>query len=184
MSIVAIEDHLVCATKEAFGRSLRTVDHLPAQWTHDTLRRVALDAPAIYFAYVGGRRHPKRVGVEASEWHAYVFVAAGNVESQRRRGDVRATGAYQLTDALRAVFDDQEVPGHDALRWQRTDNLFDDFLNANAITGYRLQFELDRTLPTRGDAEASLGAFLQMFVNEAGELPTADADQHIEIPQE
>jgi phage gp37-like protein len=162
MSLASIEDALIADTQAAYGNKLKAVDHLPGEWNDQTLRRMATNAPAVYWAYLGGKRHPQRDGYETGVFHGYVFTGAGNDEKQRRRGDQLALGAYQLVDTLVSYFDNREVAGQEALKWLRTDNLFSDFLHANGITGYRVAFELVRELP-RKPTQSELGEFLKSY---------------------
>lgn len=183
MGIAAVEDFLIAQTRERFGKTLRTVDTLPQQWGADALRRVAMHAPCVYFAYIGGKRDDRRPDHERAVWHAYVFTADGE-ESQRRRGDVRAPGAYFFVEALKALLDGLEVPAcPDALTWLRTENLFDDVLHANAVTGYRLACEL--LMPDVRAGDASLDAFLLAIAAYDRTQPDgrAEATDTVDLPQ-
>ncbi|MDM4768665.1 phage protein Gp37 [Solimonas sp. SE-A11] len=162
MGVASIEDALIADTHAAYGKTLKTVDHLPGEWNAQTLRQMATNAPAVYWAYLGGKRHPRRDGCELCVFHAYVFTGAGNDEKQRRRGDALALGAYQLVDTLVGYFDERAVPDAEALKWLRTDNIYDDFLHANGLTSYRIAFELVRDMP-RKPTTSELGEFLKSY---------------------
>ena len=183
MSIAAIEDFLVATAKTVFQKHLKDIDHLPGEWGHDALRRMAMNAPCLYFAYLGGKPDEKRDGHERSVFQAYVFTAGGNEESQRRRGDVRALGAYQIVDLVQANFDRLEVPDADALKLTRTENLFDDFLHSSGLTGYRISFELLRALPQRPD-QVALGDFLQLFTTYPTPEHAPTVSDESTLPQE
>ncbi len=182
MGLVAIEDFLVGDTKALFGKKLKAVDHLPGKWDADTLKRLAQNAPCVYWSYLGGKKNSKHQSKEDSVFQCYVFTSGGSEEKQRRRGDRMAPGAYYFVEILQDHYDDLPVPNEDALKLLRTDNLFSDFLHANGITGYVLAFQLLRGLDTDLTPD-QLGDFLVLgteYPQQDGAPPVGDV---ITIPQ-
>ena len=141
------------------------------------------ERPCVYWAYLGGKKSRSQHLKEDSVFQCYVFTAGGSDEKQRRRGDSRAAGAYQIVEILQASLDGLEVPGEDALKLLQTDNLFDDFLHGNGITGYMISFQLLRNLKTDLTAD-QLGDFLVLgatYPQPAGSPSIGDVKN---IPQE
>jgi phage gp37-like protein len=182
MNLAAIEDALVAKGREVFGKSLRTIDHLPGFWGHDALRRLAQEAPALFFAF-GGEKPDTRRGDELlrGTWHVYVFVGTANDEKQRRRGAPNVTGAYSIVDVVLGQFTGLPLAA-DALVLVGVDNLFDDTIFSHGLTAYRISYELLRARPSTATAEAALGEFLKLGAYEDEPLAAPNqADQLVTI---
>lgn len=186
MGIAAIEDAIIGAVKTRFGRKLRAVDHLPGQWGTDAIRRMAMNCPAVYVAYSGGVRNVKRHRTEDAGFDVYVFTGDGGDERHRRRGSAGNTGAYALLDACLGMLESFEIPDEDALEYQRTDNLFDDYLHENALTGYRLRFTVRRRLPSSDEAAAAVADFLRLATTYDLGVPDGvpEAQDTLDLPPE
>lgn len=97
MVIAEVEDQIITQLRQAFGATLREVDHKPAKLDAEELARVLTQAPAAYVSFLGfraGEKLPERTLDAAYGVYLLAQNAAG--EQARRRGDSRSIGAYEM----------------------------------------------------------------------------------------
>lgn len=98
----AIEQELIDGITGLFGSTLKKVARLDGAWTDETVRVVIATSPAVYVAWIGGRRDPRR-GVIIGTWA--LFSSASALSGQRRD----SVGAYDINDRLMAWLDGRQL---------------------------------------------------------------------------
>lgn len=126
MTIIKVEDHLVSETKALFGNTLKRVDVLPNALNLGLLKSMIATAPAVYFAFLGGRK-----GQTDSEgatingrFSAYIITRHVGNDEARRRGDATTIGAYDIIGQLIPQLHDSVVPDVGRLVLENVQNLF------------------------------------------------------------
>ena len=145
MSVIAtVEDAIVATAKTALGFPaapvVRVVDVLPGGWTLDMLKRALQAAPAVYVAFAGGAQQSS-LGYVHGRFSVYA-VTKGPVEEDRRRGNPRVIGAYDIVERLATHLDEIDVPDIGTLFVRGVENVFRDALFDLGGTVYALNTEL------------------------------------------
>jgi len=149
-----VEDHLIDKVKAHFGRTLRLVAALPGEWDDEMLKKLLLNAPAVYLACPGGPRTPGEsdlVGIN-SRWLFYVITTHAGGEAQRRRGDALQIGAWEICRRLVVLFHNHTIPDVGTMDLASIDNLYNGSIENKGVTLYGVRFEL----PIHFDADISL----------------------------
>jgi phage gp37-like protein len=136
--ITTTENYLITTISELFGYRLRLVDSLPGALNESVIKAIAATTPAVYVAFLGGRLADP---VWASNWGFYVATGQGN-HKQRRQGEARVLGAYDIIDVLLSYLHKHYVQDVGTLRFDRVQNLFTLPLDKNGVTVYGLTFTL------------------------------------------
>jgi phage gp37-like protein len=159
--IATAEDAIIAICDAALQAKVRPMESLPGVLTMDVLRTIAARTPAVYVCYLGGRAG---VQVTDSAQHQALFAvyvitdhASGNVD--RRRGDARQIGAYDILAILVPVLNDHTVPGVGSLNFQRIENLFSVDLDKKGVSIYAATFELPMSFSYQLD-ETTLDDFI------------------------
>lgn len=153
MTMGTIEDELIAQAKNAFGQKVKTIDVLPGQWTSETLKQVATQAPAIYLTWAGGRAKANSSDAMLDEvWVVYVIANHASGFAAQRRGDSKMIGCAEMLDTIVPLFHNYTIKNVGTLKCQRTQNLFN-FRDGKSkgITVYAATFGMLRTLPLQVD---------------------------------
>ncbi len=122
--ISTIEDALLAAVETALGSTVRKKESLPGGWTSDMLTRALQASPGVYAAFQGGRRGAGD-GYQSGRFTVYV-VAKGAREAERRRGNSRVIGVYEMLELLLPPLDGLAIPDIGTMEVTGIDNLFRD----------------------------------------------------------
>ncbi len=122
--ISTIEDALLTVVGSTLGTTVRRKESLPGGWTHDMLSRALQYSPGVYACFQGGRRGVGD-GYQTGRFTVYA-VAKGAREAERRRGNARVIGAYEMLEFLLPVLDGLQVPDIGTMEVTGIDNLFRD----------------------------------------------------------
>lgn len=145
MSVIATaEDAIVAAAKTALGfpaaAVVRAVETLPGGWTLDMLTRALQMAPSVYVAFTGGAQQSSLGYVHGR--FALFAVTKGAREEERRRGNPRVIGAYDIVERLATQLDELDVPDIGTLFVRGVENVFRDAMLDLGGTVYALNTEL------------------------------------------
>lgn len=184
---VTVEDNLLNRVKSHFGRTLRTVDSLPGDWTDEMLKKLIISAPAVYLACPGGPRIPGEdslVGIN-SRWSFFIITTHAGGEKDRRHGDAVQIGAYDIVRRLAPLFHNYTVPDVGTMDLLSVDNLFNGTIEGKGVTLYSMLFNL----PLHFDTDIPL-ADLDAFETFHVDFDVAPADGNVDgqtdinLPQE
>lgn len=141
MKILAIENALISLCQDTLKDKVREVASLPGGWSLDMLNRSLQKAPCVYVAYQGSALGKDETSHNA-RFTVYT-VSKGADEEQRRRGNPRIMGAYDMLSALVPKLNNQVVKDIGRLKMASIDNLFRDALFDIGGTVYGIQLTLN-----------------------------------------
>jgi len=179
--------------KELLGDHVRTFDTLPAGFGADELKNRLRTAPGLFVAFLGG---PRRGGTSTviTATFAVFALTAQPIEAQRRQGDARTIGAYEMISIAAAALDGHVIKGVGTLTLSQVANLYAAELEAIGVALYSASFEIPLALKLPEDP-AALADFLKIFVQwdvppaqpHGDPLPadprSVDATDDIRLPQ-
>lgn len=127
MSVIAtVEAAIIARAMTALGfpnaNVVREVKTLPGGWTLESLKRALQFAPGVHVAFLGGPKGADGGYIEGS-FAAYV-VTKGAREEDRRHGNPRVIGAYEIVSILGTQLDRLDVPDIGSLSVKSVENLF------------------------------------------------------------
>ena len=138
--IKAIEDALIALINTTLPNVLRLVKSVPGQLDEQILKTMFASAPAVYVAFLNGRASDNR------SWDATfaVYAVTGSgAQDQRRGGDARVIGAYDIVQALLPAINYHTVPDVGTLKFERVQNLFNLALDKQGLTVYAMTFNIN-----------------------------------------
>ena len=138
--IAAIEDALLAEIGAALGSAVRKTGSLPGGWTLDALQRALQFAPGAYVAFQGAKPGAGQ-GHHDGRFTVYA-VSKGASESDRRRGNARVIGAYDMLERLLPRLSVLTVPDIGSIRIAGVENLFRDAMFELGGTVYGINLEL------------------------------------------
>lgn len=185
--IAAIEDAIIDRVKGHFGGALRTVDSIPGPLdSEDTLRKMLRAAPAVFVLFGGGRNPtPGKNLVELQgRWVLYVVTGHAGGQSDRRRGDGRQIGAYDIVQRLAPLLCGFCPADESALNLEDVANLYSGTIDSQGVTLYAATFSMRMDLSALPD-ESTLDDFLLCHTDYdlAPADGTLDATDDIALPQ-
>lgn len=124
MSIIKVEDHLVSETKTLFKNTLRKVDTLPSALNLGLLKQLIPSAPAVYFAFMGGKGSQLGEAYIDGRFTAYIITRHVGNDEARRRGDSTTIGAYDIIRRLIPQLHDSGIKEVGRLEVKNIQNLF------------------------------------------------------------
>ena len=162
--ISTIEDAILAAAETALGATVKKKETIPGGWTMDTLKRALQFAPGVYVAFQG-------TGTGASDGYlngrfSVYVVSKGASETDRRRGNQRVIGAYEMLELLLPVLAGRTVPEIGTMAVTGVDNLFRDAMFELGGTVYSINLTLPN-MPFDYRADESLLADFVLFHAEA-----------------
>lgn len=177
MSIAAVEKALIDKAKEVLQNRVREVDSLPADWDADTLKRILLALPGVYWIMGGGRGTPGRTdGMVPIEWACVIATNHASGPRTRLRGDAVQVGTSELIDVLIPTFNNFTVPGEGTLALAAIENLNTPEMQRQGVALYALVFQMPMAWPSVADLN-SLAPF--MMFDGKYDIPTHETDaQH------
>jgi phage gp37-like protein len=184
--ISSVEDAIIAAAGTALGATVRTIETVPGGWTMDSLSRALQFAPGVYVAFIGGQRGSAGRGHMDGQFMVYV-VTKGAREPDRRRGNPREIGAYDILELLYPRLDGLAVTDIGNLDARGgIDNLFRDAMFDLGGTVYGLGLTVPNMPFDYLVNDSGLDDFLRTFVNYdlAPTDGTIDASDQIDLPQE
>ncbi|MGE4406045.1 phage protein Gp37 [Pseudomonas sp.] len=162
--ITAIEDDIIERVKGHFGAVLRTVDSVPGPLdSEETLKKMLRAAPAVFVLFAGGRNpHPGKELVEIrGRWVLYAVTAHAGGQADRRRGDGRQIGAYEIVERLVPLLSGFCPADESALDLADVANLYSGTIDNQGVTIYAVNFGVRMDLADLPDV-ATLDDFLHL----------------------
>ncbi len=138
--IATVEDALLAEIGAALGNTVRKTGSLPGGWTLDALQRALQFAPGAYVAFQGANPG-SGAGYLNGRFTVYV-VSKGASEADRRRGNARVMGAYDMLERLLPRLAVLRVPDIGSLKVAGVDNLFRDAMFELGGTVYGINLGL------------------------------------------
>lgn len=184
-----IETDLVETTKALFANTLR-VGALPSAMNVGLLKAMIPTAPAVYWAFLGGKR--SRAGGDPARidgrWVAYIITRhVGNTDA-RRHGDQTTIGAYEVIKRLVPAIHGHVIQDVGSLDLADVNNLFSMQLEesykaalyAISFSLPNLEFEIDTDLSSLDDFVTFHDDY-DLDLTGDGEPMATD---HVTLPQE
>lgn len=144
----AIEEALILNTKGVLtinGELLvRTVEALPGDLRDaQALRELASAAPAVYWAFLGGRNSIEADDIHInSVWGCYIVTDHASGHDARRRGDGRQIGAYDIMKMVLPIINGLTITGVGTANFKRVENLFSIRVDKVGAALYAATFEI------------------------------------------
>lgn len=190
--ILATEDAIIAGAKAALGFSavppapvVRQVETLPGNWTIETLKRALQFAPGVYVTFLGGQAGADSNYLNAR--FALYVVTKGAREEDRRHGNQRVIGAYEIVSRLAPRLASLRIAEIGTLSVKSVENVFSEAMFELGGTVYALTLELPN-MPWPDDTAYTAGT-LEDFVTFHGEhrfdptSPQPDAVDEVTLPQ-
>ncbi|HEY9200766.1 MAG TPA: phage protein Gp37 [Gammaproteobacteria bacterium] len=154
--ITTVENYLIEKITELFSGRLRLVDSLPGQLDQALIKAMAVNTPAVYVTFLGGRSNNS---AWVANWGLYVSTGLGD-HKLRRQGDARIIGAYEIINLLISYFDDHTVPEVGSFSFERVQNLFNLKLDSNGVSVYGITLNLPMPFDDVSEADGALQNFI------------------------
>lgn len=183
--IETIEMALIEQVRSQLGDKLRDLGSLPGPLGTENLRELTRAAPAVFFAWLGGRQRPASHDIEiAGTWGMYVFTAHASGHVARRHGRGNDIGAYEILATVMPALNGYTIDGAGTVALRNVENLFSLHLETReAAAIYAAVFEVP--LPMDYELDLSTLADFTTFHAEHS-LPGADepaAVDEVTLPQ-
>lgn len=176
-----IEDAMIARCQKVVGQHVKTIEDLPGGWDDATLKQARRDVPGIYIAWANGRGTANNRAAMESRYAVYVVTGQASGERERRRGNNRQVGAYELLERIVPAIHGLEVPGIGTLNLERVDNLFSDRVDQQGIVIYAATYTTKVEFPAPMSAN-NLAPFETFHVN--SKVPAGpDTETHLTLPQ-
>lgn len=171
--ISGVEDAILAEVVAALERTVSKVETIPGGWTMDALTRALQFAPGVYCAFLG-TSPGQNEGYHTGRFTVYL-VSKGASETDRRRGNSRVIGAYDMLERLLPRLDGLDIPEVGRLRVSGVENLFRDALFDLGGTVYGITMNLPNMPFVAFD-----GTALDLFDTFHADLDQAPADGAID----
>lgn len=189
--ITDIEKGIIDLAAAAFTRdgksALKTVGSLPGEFTAESVAQMRIETPALYVLFLGGRLAQGMDDRIDTSWALYAVTSHQGGQVQRRHGDTREIGAYEIVSVAVAALNGVTVAGCGPFRIAQVENLFTGQLMKRAIAAYAATFTLPVDVPGTLDPETDLADFNiyhSDWTDEADDLPLPPGDHpvnHIDL---
>lgn len=165
MGIIAtIEDAIKAEVTTALGATVKKIETVPGGWTFDTLKRALQFAPGVYVAFHGAPKG-QTDGYFDGRFSVYM-VSKGASEEDRRHGNLRVIGAYDMLERLLPRLSVLDVPDIGSAMVAGVDNLFRDAMFDLGGTVYGINLTMPN-MPFDYQADESVLADFILFHGEA-----------------
>lgn len=179
--ISTIEDSIIQSVNDVLmqpgNEKLKVVESLPGAWSYDLLKRVLQKAPAVYVAFLGGKR-----SIDASDiildgrFDVYVITKQAD-EVTRRRGNARVIGAYDIIETIIPAINGRTIQDVGSLNLTGINNLFGEAMLDLGGTVYAATFSLpNMVFPYELDL-LTLDNFITFHADH--DLDTSQADEPV-----
>lgn len=138
MGIAAIESALLAAIEARLGSTITKSESIGGAWSFDALSRALQFAPGVYVAFLGGKVGSVPGYLDTT--FAVYCVSKGPIDGQRRAGNARVIGAYDMLERLLPVLDGLRIEDLGSVSLESVDNLFTEamFELGGTVYGIRL----------------------------------------------
>lgn len=186
-AIAQTEKALRDAINATLGNTLRRVDSLGGGWTLANLKRALQFSPGCYVTFQGATAGRVQDALDL-RFSVYV-VTKGATDPNRRQGNKRIIGAYDIINRLLPVLNGLPVPTIGELQSQGIDNLFREAMFDLGGTVYAIQLTLPNVLFTYQADANGLDDFLVFdatydIAPDDPHNPTAEDQVHLPGPED
>lgn len=187
--IATVEDAIIAAAKTALGFPaapvVREVESLPGNWTIEMLQRALQFAPGVHVAFVGGQAGTDDAYLNG-RFVVYV-VTKGVREKERRLGNPRVIGAYEIVSRLAPRLRGLRVTDVGTLKIVSVENPFTELMLDLGGTVYGITCEMPN-MPWPDDTAYAAGTLADFITYHAEHRfdpasPTPDAEDEVALPQ-
>lgn len=150
--LATIEDAIIERCKKVLGEHVRTVEDLPGRWSETTLRAALRKTPGVYVAWGGSSGGgDNNQATTNARYVVYVVTSHASGERERRRGNSRQVGAYELVERVAPAVHGLKVDKIGSLSLESIDNLYSDRFDKEGVVIYGLAYRLKLTFPPAFD---------------------------------
>ncbi|WP_018169092.1 phage protein Gp37 [Thioalkalivibrio sp. ALMg9] len=184
--LARVEDAMMERTQTVVGEHVQVIEDLPGRWDERTLRAALRRVPGIYIAWSGARQAAResQQPEAVARYVAYVVTGHASGERERRRGNQRQVGAYELIQRLVPGLHGLTVQGIGTLAFRSIENLYSDRFDKEGVVVYGIEYHMGMTFPPAFDA-ADLAPFETYHAtHRVGDDQTPDAYDQVSLPQE
>lgn len=178
--LAEVEDAMAERCRKVIGKHVSTIETLPGNWDDNTLKAARRQVPGIYIAWSGGSATPGNRAALNSRYAVYVVTGQASGERERRRGNNRQVGAYEILERIVPGLHGMAVDGVGSLLLERVDNLYSDRADKDGIVIYGAVFTMKQTFGAALDADG-LANFATFHAN--SKVPAGpDTETHLTLP--
>lgn len=180
--ISGVEDAIIAAANAALGATVRKIETVPGGWTMDSLTRALQFSPGVYVACHGFAPGSADDCLDG-RFTVYV-VNKGASEEDRRRGNARVIGAYEMIELLLPRLSSMTVPEIGSLAVKGVDNLFRDAMFDLGGTVYGINLTLPNVSLDYQADESQLADFVLFHAEAYDEDGIAAGDDPLIIGEQ
>ncbi|SDK31994.1 phage protein Gp37 [Billgrantia gudaonensis] len=183
--LAEIEDAIVERCQVVVGEHVKTIADLPGRWNDKTLRAALRQVPGIYVAW-GGARGDGNLTQPAANSRYVVYVVTGHAsgERERRRGNARQVGAYELLERVVPAVHGLSVKGVGSLALESLDNLYSDLFDKEGVVVYGAAYRLNLVFPPAFDVNDLAPFEKYRATHEIGTDDDPVTESRADLPQE
>lgn len=182
--LAEIEDAIVERCRRVVGEHVQAIDHLPGRWDQKTLRAALRKVPGIYVAWGGARGDGDLAQpAVASRYVVYVVTGHASGERERRRGNTRDVGAYELLERVVPAVHALTVPGVGSFSLESIDNLYSDHFDREGVVIYAAAYQLKAVFPAALEATSLAPFKLYTATHQVGTDDDPDTFSRAVLPQ-
>ncbi|PWG62857.1 phage protein Gp37 [Spiribacter halobius] len=182
--LAEVEDAIIARCQTVVGQYVKSIEDLPGRWDERTLRAALRRVPGIYVAWSSARAEGNANQPRASaRYVVYVVTGHASGERERRRGNSRQVGAYELLERVVPGVHGLTVDGVGTLALESIDNLYSDRFDKEGVVVYGAAYRLAMTFPPPLDVN-TLDAFTTYHAtHQVGGADDPDAVDQVDLPQ-
>lgn len=141
MGIIAdVETAILATATTALGNTVRKIESIPGGWTMAALTRALQFSPGVYVAFLGFAKSKSEDCLDGR--FACYMVTKGASEQDRRHGNQRVIGAYDMIEIMLPRLASMRLPDGGSLTVGGVDNLFRDVMFDLGGTVYGINLTL------------------------------------------
>lgn len=182
--LAKIEDAIIERCQKVLGDHVKTVEDLPGKWNQKTLRAALRKVPGVFVAW-GGARGDGDLARPATQnrYVVYVVTSHASGERERRRGNARQVGAYELLERVVPAVHALTVPDVGSLALESIDNLYADHFDKEGVVVYAAAYRLKVLWPAAFDVNDLNPFELYTGTHHIGGDDDPDTQSRVELPQ-
>lgn len=182
--LAEIEDAIIARCQTVVGDRVKTIEDLPGRWDEKTLRAALRQVPGIYVSW-GGARGDGNLAQPAASARYVVYVVTGHASGnrERRRGNARQVGAYELLERIVPAVHGLTVQGVGTLALDSIDNLYSEHFDKQGVVIYGASYRLNLMFPPAFDVNTLDDFELYTGTHQVGDADDPDTESRAVLPQ-
>lgn len=182
--LAEIEDAIIARCQQVAGEHVKAVEDLPGRWDDKTLRAALRQVPGIYVTWGGARGEAKASQATAtSRYVVYVVTGHASGQRERRRGNVRQVGAYELLERVVPAVHGLTVEGVGSLALETIDNLYSEKFDKEGVVIYGVAYRLTLQFPAPFDVNDLAPFERYRATHQVGTADDPDTQSQADLPQ-